>query len=1047
MIGKRLLGALALMLAGMSTNVMAETVILTTPQDYQIMGISPNGKWACGVYVDFSYSVYAFRWNLETGSIELLSSTSESQASSVANDGTVVGQFMDTGVQSTYATMEMPGYYKNGKWNSVELPEGADGDGMGHGGITADGHYISGSVKINGVYTPVIWKDGKVHRVFYNGLHGDPYCISPDGQAVGGWAYKLGDQVRFPAYWDANGNRTILSDYGSPFCLVQKFSPDGKKLLIWGGWNSEKEEDSKLLALYDIATGEKTWIPTIKKDAEFGLSGISGNYTLVGHESDRAYINVGGEGLYAEDYLKDKGVDFSTTDVLKTDDSDYYMLISAHAISEDDNCIGLRYYDTEGAIRSMVVMFNRDLTHVAPVEIAARQLAGIGCVCLTWKVPVGIKDIKGYNIYRGEQKMNTELVDVQKYYDGDLADGTYAYTVSAVYADGTEVKADPVEVTVAPKALSAPGSLLVRQKGVNSIYAQWETPATNLISKGYTDIETANIQGFGVNNNGQAFEVGIKFDKEDLAYYSDSKLTGVTFYPMAKDATNWKVNIYTRNADGALSLIKSQAITQTLKYQSLNTVKLDEPVTLPAGDLIVAIETTVGKASASILGMDFGRYQAGYSDLIRQVSESDFYSLVETSTAQGYPYFTSWLLNAVLTPEGSAADIDDVDHYTVYVDGSKKAETSERSYVIDGMADGSHVFGVDVTYTGARTSAVVDASVDIAANYKNVTNVAVAPAGEAKVDVSWTAPADDDLTTVSYASGAAADRSVKGPDTNNYGIMAGALYPAAMLNGYAGYRINSFRFYPLADATFTFYLIENDTQVCEFEVNNYVLGQWNTVNLPSPVTINAGSSYQLVLDCYDVTPDQAPLAVDRNTAFDFYSNLYSLDGSSWGSITEAAINGSWMMGLTMVAPNPAPVNVSGYDVFVDGAKRNQTMLTEPKFAYDFGTDNGEQHSVRVDTWYPSATVSIEGDTKYFTFQLITGIGGNTVEKLDLKFGANSIRIEGEGVESVSVYGMNGVKAASAAGNTLDISNLASGVYVVKVKAATGDMTRKIEVRR
>ena len=33
------------------------TVILKSPNDYQILSISPNGKWACGVYNDYSYPI------------------------------------------------------------------------------------------------------------------------------------------------------------------------------------------------------------------------------------------------------------------------------------------------------------------------------------------------------------------------------------------------------------------------------------------------------------------------------------------------------------------------------------------------------------------------------------------------------------------------------------------------------------------------------------------------------------------------------------------------------------------------------------------------------------------------------------------------------------------------------------------------------------------------------------------------------------------------------------------------------------------------------
>lgn len=1034
------------MLACAATSVKAETVILTSPQDYQIMSVSPNGKWACGVYVDFSSTMYGFRWNLESGAIELLSAASSSIAWSVANDGTVSGTFKDTEAMPNHAPVEMPGYYKNGKWNGVEMPQGVNGDGTGYG-ISDDGHYISGSVMVNGVYTPLIWKDGKIYRNMYNGRDGMPYCLSPDGQTAAGWAYpNVQGPNRCSCYWDADGKPVFLNDNMEMWCAVQRFSPDGKKLLFWGGWNRNEDKWSVLASVYDWATGDIKWIPTIVNNAPFNLYGISNSYTIVGEESYRAYININDKGQYVEDYLAAKGVDFEKLGVIKPEGSTYYMLEKAMAISADDNCIGLRYYDTEGAMRSMVVMLNKEVSHVAPASVTANQLKGIGCVRLSWSAPVGAEGIQGYNIYRDGKKVNAEPVNDTRYYDGNLADGNYSYTVSAVYGDGKDTASEPVQVTVAPQPLSVPQTVFARQKGVNSLFAQWEAPETNLISKGYTDMETANVQGFGVSKNGQSFEVAVKFDKDDISNYSGCKMTAVTFYPMDKRAENWKVNIYTRGDDGKPALIKSQPITQTLNYMSLNTVKLDAPLTLPAGDLIVAIEATAVTASSSILGMDFGHYLAGYSDLLRQKGEDDFYSLVEKSTSGGNPYFTSWIINAVLTPDGAAADIDVINHYNVYVDGAKAGETSDKSYLAENLSDGTHTFGVEAVYAGGKASAVVNAGVDIAARYKGVDNLFVGATGDATVEAYWSVPNDDDNTTISYASGPAAATSVKGPESNNYGIMAGAIFTPSMLKGYDGYSVNAFRFYPLADATFTFILFENDVEVCEFEVSDYTLGQWNTVKLPQSVTVNAGSTYQLVLDCYDVTPDKAPLALDGNMAFDFYSNIYSLDGASWSSITEAGANGNWMLGWTMTAPDSKPLTVSGYDVLVDGVKKTPSPLTEPKFNYDFGKDDGRKHSMRVDTWYPSASVSVEGNAVYFLLGL-TGIDGNTVEKLNLSFGDSYIRVDGEGVEALAVYGMNGVKAASASGKTVNITGLASGVYVVKVKTATGETVRKVEICR
>ena len=50
-------------------------ILLTSPDDYQVIAISPNGKWATGVYVDYGQNTFGFLWNLESNKTQLLSTT------------------------------------------------------------------------------------------------------------------------------------------------------------------------------------------------------------------------------------------------------------------------------------------------------------------------------------------------------------------------------------------------------------------------------------------------------------------------------------------------------------------------------------------------------------------------------------------------------------------------------------------------------------------------------------------------------------------------------------------------------------------------------------------------------------------------------------------------------------------------------------------------------------------------------------------------------------------------------------------------------------
>ena len=119
--------------------------VMVTPSDYNIMSASPNGKWACGMYYDASNEAYGFRWNLESGEIDLLNSSSPSQAYGVSNDGIVVGVYTDNSFKKNGASIQLAGYWSDNRWNRLEMPSDAV-NSSGAAGISPDGHYITGNV-------------------------------------------------------------------------------------------------------------------------------------------------------------------------------------------------------------------------------------------------------------------------------------------------------------------------------------------------------------------------------------------------------------------------------------------------------------------------------------------------------------------------------------------------------------------------------------------------------------------------------------------------------------------------------------------------------------------------------------------------------------------------------------------------------------------------------------------------------------------------------------------------------------------------------------
>ena len=1047
---KRIAGLAAVLLTALCTFGAQKPVLLTTPAEYQLMRVSPNGKWACGVYVDYNYEERGFLWNLQSGTITMLSTLDVSEAWDVSNDGTVVGVFQHKEGNSTY---ECPGIWKDNQWTLLELPSGYK-TGRAFS-ITPDGQYTCGVITSGYSYLGYIWKDGKIYRQLNTSGVAMPYAISPDGQEATGWIER---KNRTACYFKKDGSVIDLSSYQSIWSVGKGFSHDGSKILYWGGYDWSGDDLTQCWGVYDIATGDSTAVPMYNKNADFDFFQISGKGTIVGesNNSSIAYMCVDGTPHSAYLYLQEKGVDFSSLGIYTLEGDSIPYMFRTQTISEDDNTVGLLYYATTddglAELKSVVVKFDIDSEHGAPAEVTVNNVDKRDIAKVLWAAPVGVEGIQGYNVYRDGEKMNEALVTATSFYDKGVKEGQHTYQVETVCADNTLVKSDEVAFEMKTIGMSQPISLFARQKGINSAYMQWDEPMSNYPTFGYYNYENPNTQGFGVTQDGLTFECAIKLDKEDMEQFDGYQLSKVDFFPMSEQK-DWTLNVYQADED-SLKLIYTQPITQTLNYQVKNTVQLTQPLDIPAEDLYVAISVTVPIASTDVLGMDYGVLNTK-ADLLRMEGESMFYSLYEISSYQGYPSYTAWMMDAVLEPkDGEAENLDELCNYEIYVDGELKTTQTDTEVVLPGMEQGNYTVGVKAVFANGKSSDLTVKSLDIANRYERVEVVDVTAVGSSSIHATWDTPLDKDATTITYASGAAAtdaDYGITGPESLNYALMVGALYKSSMFKGYMGYQVDGFRFYPTAESVFTFMLFENGKQICEQEVDadEVILNGWTSVKLKTPVTINPACDYKMVIDCYDVDPGKAPMAMDGNSCQVHVSDLYSVDeyAEDWSSASvDGGINGNWMIGLDIVDANAQPVNTDGYRVFIDGKVVNEAKVTANEYDYDFGAEDAKKHLIRIDTYYPNMENPYVGTLNYFYIGT-AGIDGSKVEKLKLTYGNNILKVQGSDVESLSVYSVDGRRVAAANGDEVQLNGMGAGLYLIKVKANGTTTTQKIEIVR
>lgn len=1048
------LGALLLL----GANAYAETptlkpIILRSPRDYQLLAASPNGKWACGAYVDDSQTTYGFRWNLESNEVELLNPAINSIAWSISDDGMVVGEYTDSKYLDNGATATLAGYWKDNKWNRMEMPEG-DFVYAACRSISPDGHHMAGYVSDGSSYYAYTWTDFKKPFELIGSSVDIANTVAPDGNGAAGF---ITNRNRQAVYWNGEGKPTLLTEYQGPWSYGIKFSSDGTKLLYWGGW-AKKDNQYGVKAIYNVNTKETDLLYPLDEGSDFNFFDINNKGTVVG-SNNLGYIYQNGEAWFADDYLAERGIDLAAEHVGKQPEADYYMISRASTISDDENVMSFQYYndakDDNGALAgefmSMVVKFNQTATGLCPVGVKAQQMKGQNSVILRWKPNVAAQGITGYNVYRDGEKLNKELVATEGYADNNVALGSHKYTVTAVYGSAESEKSQEVDVDVVAKQASAPVNLFAQQHGYNSIYMEWEKPTTSFGSITYFDVDNDDITDIGMGDVGDVMETAILVDSLQMQAYKGQQITSVSFYPMSEQS-DWTLNFYAHDAQGALKKLYTQPIAQQLSYGKRNDVVLTTPLSLTSADLLIAVSAKVKQTNGGVVGMGTNNSKDGYTDLVRLSADEDFVSVDQTAFQDGGTVMpVVWTIDATVAPQDANLDNDKVDHYDIYLGSSKIATSKVNTYLAQGLAKGNYNTGVKAVYANGEESPVAYTSTTVEPNEKLLTaidNVIISQesASPSAIKAMWAAPKDYDKTEMKYCKETASTKAVRGPESNNYALTAGVAYSAEKLRGRAGYNITSVKFYPLDNATYTIYVYENNEVVNQTDIDKVDLEKWNEVKLSEPVTIKANCAYKIAVDCFDVTPKAAPLAVDDAMAVAGSSDLYSLDGGqSWSSLSSNSMNCNWLIGMTIENPDFKYLPIDGYDVTIDGQKRNTELVNHGYFDFDFGTEDANAHTISVDVHYKGVAEAVKGDTK--TFYIGTaGINDNTTATVEIQKGDNEITVVGNGVTSVELVSAAGATVTSAKGNTVSLNGVSAGVYVVKAVVNGETITRKVEVK-
>ena len=1030
------------------------SIILTSPANFQVLAVSPNGKWACGISGDgITSTEKGVLWNLETNEFTYLSTSGSSTAYDVADDGTVVGS---------------GGYYKDGRWHSL------GGQAMS---ISRDGRTIVGYTMRGNGYAPTKWVDGKIAVIYpYDNDVAQCYTVSDDGSHAAGWGYTtIGSSTlnRTIALWN-DSTVEYLSPRASFAEAGRRFSPDGTKLVCetWGR-----------PFVYNLETKEKFNLPFV---CEYTNDEICSAYlvcyvndegTVLGQEEMTNPMNNSSD-LYGYIYDGKIGRARKLTEWLKEEhgveiDANEQKVYRGVEMSNDGTVISMLSYVCDNGIVtgdyvSIVVLLDREVDICPPVTLQAEKLRGLNSVRLTWKEPVmNAAEVLGYNIYRDGQLLVDGIAEMA-YIDAVPGEGQYTYTVSALYpGEGEELieseQAVPVVIDVYAEPLNRAGNIEWHAVNLNDMKLRWSEPEPNSPSFTYFDYNEA-ATGFG--GGLVSFSTAMRMPLDIVANYaSEYVISRVSFMPRNSEA-KFTIVVYVNGEVRAQQPVDNAM----LSYNNMNTINLDNPVSFAStDDVMIAIDVDASGFSASsndVIGMCYGKATPGYSDLLRQAAEPEYYSLNQSSLESGYGEFlVSWAISAVLSKldENGKPNIDSdvVAGYEILRNDNKLAEVTTTDYYDTDLSTGRQEYKIIVHYADGSVSEPTQAIVNFVPKYEvlravNDVKISVSADGNA-MDAEWNAPINNDATVLSYARSNSSGKGMsKSGATDLIEYTVAHDYPYTYFDWYEGYNIVALRFYPTAEAIFGLVLevdgIDQEMIVLsEMDAEDgYVLDKWNEVRLANPHKIAAGQNVRIKLVCTEVDPSTYPITVDTGRGIAGVSDLYSFNYSTFSSVyAEGGLSGSWMLGMVVANDNTELLPVYGYHVELDGEPVGSELVTDTKFHKEgLGWKDAQVHRIRINTVFDVDGAEHEVKGEQMVFNVLTGVERIDIDRVNVYPNPATAYINVEGmVDNLVLYDINGRVVAETTARTLDVSTLSPGNYLLQISNAEEVRTVKVLIVR
>ena len=299
--------------------------------DATFSGISNNGKWAVGYAFNNNdnagFSVYASKWDLETGERTILTTSDNemSEANCINDNGTIIGG----------AYLNQPAYHEDGEWHILEMPDGytmgtvtsmaeANGDIIFVGRVqdNAGAQSIAAAKWVNGVYERAnpdnIRRDHTGEAANVNTC----YAISEDGNVIMG-SLEFNARPNATPFVVTQEKAFIVeleseNDYGFSHIMWPKMSANGKYItgcyrhVIFNAGEQSPSTDTYQACIYDIEKQEFKFFE--KNGEEWGGYAVDNNGVVYANTPvqqlpiRQGYVITNGNAVEFEQILIEQGI-------------------------------------------------------------------------------------------------------------------------------------------------------------------------------------------------------------------------------------------------------------------------------------------------------------------------------------------------------------------------------------------------------------------------------------------------------------------------------------------------------------------------------------------------------------------------------------------------------------------------------------------------------------------------------------------------------------------------------------------------------------------